>query len=76
MMMTENIPLDDDYKCYKVKPYKNSDQDPFGITISGKTKDYISAHNNFRRFIKKGKSYNIQLKNDEKMSGPKGAFKF
>ena len=42
-------------KIYKVNPYLNSNKDPFGLTIKGKTKAYISAHTNVQKDIMKGK---------------------
>ena len=38
----------DEYKIYKEKPYKNSNGDPFGVTIKLRVKDYIQAHNKVR----------------------------
>ena len=32
------------YKVYTEKTYFNSNKDPFGITLNGKTKTYIKAH--------------------------------
>ena len=32
------------YKVYKEKTYFNSNKDPFGITLNGRTKAYIKAH--------------------------------
>ena len=29
-----------DYKIYKVKPYSNSEKQPFGLTIKGKSKQF------------------------------------
>ena len=46
-----------DYKAYKIKPYLNSDKEPFGLTINGKTKEYIDAHENLKQLLKKGKEY-------------------
>ena len=49
-----------EYKVYKEKPYLNSDREPFGLTINGKTKEYIHAHETFRSLIKKGKLYMVE----------------
>ena len=49
-------------KVYKEKPYKNSNGDPFGVTLNGKTKDYIQAHNKLRELLKKGKMFNVHYK--------------
>ena len=40
---------------YKVAPYLNSNKDPFGLTIKGRTKAYISAHKNVQKDVIKGK---------------------
>ena len=48
-----------EYKVYKEKPYLNSDRDPLGITINGKSKEYIHAHDSIKKLIKKGKQYSI-----------------
>ena len=50
-----------DYKVYKIKPYLNSDKEPFGLTINGKAKQYIHAHQTLKELMKKGK----QLKGEE-----------
>ena len=52
----------DEYKIYKEKPYKNSNGDPFGVTINGRAKDYIQAHNKVRELWKKGKIYTLEYK--------------
>ena len=49
-----------EYKVYKVKPYLNSDRQPFGLTLNGKSKEYIQAHKSFKELIKKGKQYTVQ----------------
>ena len=51
------------YKVYKEKPYLNSDRDPFGVTLNGKTKEYILAHETLKGLIKKGKQYSIEQSN-------------
>ena len=48
-----------EYKVYKEKPYLNSDRQPFGLTINGKTKEYIHAHEQVKNMMKKGKEYKI-----------------
>ena len=48
-----------DYKVYKVKPYLNSDKDPFGLTINGKNKEYIHAHETLKQLMIKGKQYKV-----------------
>ena len=37
----------------------NSDRDPFGITINGKTKEYLHAHDSIKGIIKKGKQFSV-----------------
>ena len=49
-----------EYKVYKEKPYLNSDRNPFGVTLNGKTKEYIVAHEEIKGLIKKGKQYIIE----------------
>ena len=44
-----------EYKVYKEKPYLNSDRDPLGISLNGKTKEYIHAHESLKNVLKKGK---------------------
>ena len=46
-----------DYKVYKIKPYLNSDKEPFGLTINGKAKEYIHAHQTIKELLKKGKQF-------------------
>ena len=57
-----SIKVENDYKCYKVKSYNNSEGDPFGVTLNGKTKDYIESHNKFREKIKKGSNYTVECR--------------
>ena len=33
-----------EYKTYTIKPFKNSDGEYFGLTIKGRTKEYLNAH--------------------------------
>ena len=49
-----------EFKAYKEKPYLNSDKEPFGLTINGKSKEYIKAHEAFKGMVKKGKKYNVE----------------
>ena len=51
------------YKVYKEKPYLNSDRDPLGISINGKSKEYIHAHDNIKGLIKNGKQYSVDMTN-------------
>ena len=46
-----------EYKVYKVKPYLNSDKDPFGLTINGKSKEYVHAHQTIKGLLKKAKQF-------------------
>ena len=49
-----------EYKVYKEKPYLNSDREPFGVTLNGKTKEYILAHGAIKELMKKGKIYPVR----------------
>ena len=49
-----------EYKVYKEKPYLNSDREPFGLTLNGKTKEYVNAHENLKSMIKKGKQIKVE----------------
>ena len=48
-----------EYKVYKEKPYLNSDRDPLGISLNGKSKEYIHAHGEVKNILKKGKQYSL-----------------
>ena len=50
-----NVPRGEELKVYKEKPYLNSNKKPFGLTIKGKTKEYIDAHEYIKGLIVKGK---------------------
>ena len=50
---------EDEFKVYKEKPYTNSNKEPFGITISSKSKAFITAHQNVKKMLRKGKVYQI-----------------
>ena len=52
-----------EYKVYKEKPYLNSDRDPLGVSLNGKTKEYIHAHESIKNILKKGKQYFFDLGN-------------
>ena len=59
-MMDVDVESDtNEYKVYKEKPYLNSDREPFGLTINGKSKEYIHAHEGVKNMMKKGKQYTI-----------------
>ena len=45
----------DIHKAYKEKPYLNSNKQPFGHTLKGKTKEYIDAHIKIKGLLIKGK---------------------
>ena len=49
-----------EYKVYKEKPYLNSAREPFGLTINGKTKEYLTAHETIKSLMKKGKTYLLE----------------
>ena len=57
MNKEDNVKEVVEYRVYKEKPYMNSDRDPFGITINGKTKEYLHAHDSIKGIIKKGKQF-------------------
>ena len=42
-------------KAYKEKPYLNSNKEPFGLTLKGKSKEYINAHVGVKALLIKGK---------------------
>ena len=44
-------------KAYTVNEYNNSDGDPLGISLNGKTRIYIDAHEALKNKIKKGSQY-------------------
>ena len=48
-----------EYKVYKEKPYLNSDKNPLGVSINGKSKEYVCAHQEIKNLLKKGKKYVI-----------------
>ena len=54
---------DVEYKVYKEKPYLNSDRDPLGISLNGKSKEYIHAHESIKKVLKKGKQYSFDKGN-------------
>ena len=51
----ENSKKEEVFRVYKENPYFNSNKEPFGITLKGKTKEYVSAHENFKALIITGK---------------------
>ena len=69
----DNLP---EIKIYKEKPYKNSNGDPFGVTLNGRVNDFIQAHTKFRDSIKKGKTYEVEYSLDGKSQLKKGKIKF
>ena len=46
-----NVDVDTSNKVYKEKTYFNSNKDPFGITLNGRTKAYIKAHEKVRDIL-------------------------
>ena len=50
----------DEYKGYKEESYYNSNKEPFGITLKGKTKAFITAHANVKKMLKKQSAYQIK----------------
>ena len=49
----------EEIRVYKEKPYFNSDKQPFGLTLKGRSKDYIKAHEAFKELVIKNKKYNV-----------------
>ena len=66
----------DEYKFYKEKPYENSSGNPFGISINGRVKEYLQAHNNVREMMIKGRTYNVEYKLSKKENIFTGKIKF
>ena len=58
----------DEYKGYKEESYYNSNKEPFGITLKGKTKAFITAHANVKKMLKKQSAFQIK-KNTLSMMG-------
>ena len=48
--------MSESFKVYKEKPYLNSNGEPFGLTLNGKTKDYVAAHEHVKGLVIKGKA--------------------
>ena len=46
-----------EYKPYTVNEYDNSDGEPLGISLNGKSKIYVEAHEALKNKIKKGLKY-------------------
>ena len=46
-----------EYKPYTVNEYNNSDGDPLGISLNGKSQIYIDAHEALKKKIRKGSKY-------------------
>ena len=46
---------DENVKVYQEKSYCNSNKEPFGVTLKGKSKDYVSAHEKFKGTLIKNK---------------------
>ena len=53
--MKINTLQDGDSKVYKENPDFNSNKEPFGLTIKGKTRDYVAAHENIKEMMIKNK---------------------
>ena len=55
-----------EYRVYKEKPYLNSAKEPFGLTINGKNKEYIKAHEIIWDLVKKRENlYSRQRENED-----------
>ena len=48
-----------EYKPYREKVFSNSDDLPFGLTLKGKARSFVLAHETLRNVIIKGKSLKI-----------------
>ena len=67
---------DDDevFKVYKEKPYLNSNGEPFGLKLNGKTKEYVDAHQNVKGLLipslnkKKGATIELRKMSDVEYS--------
>ena len=55
--------LEDKICQYKVKTYNNSDNELMGLTIKGKSKDFLRSHGELKQIIREGK--NLFLKNEK-----------
>ena len=62
MIKAEDDFVDDigEYKVYNEKVYNNSDREPLGVSINGKTKEYLGAHEAIRNMMKLGRKYIIK----------------
>ena len=58
---TDDVPKDEVVKVYKEKPYFNSNKQPFGITVNGKSREYVAAHESVKALIVKGKVITTSL---------------
>ena len=65
----------DDHKVYKEKLYNNSNGDPLGVCLNGKSKDYLQAHVKLRDLLKKGKIFDTAYRLDEDRLWKKGQIK-
>ena len=68
--------MTDEFKVYKEKPYPNSNGEPFGVTLNGRTKEYIQAHHQFRDLIKKGSELEVDYRIDPRQQQKRGKLKF
>ena len=48
------------YSMFYEKPYTNSDQQRFGVTLRGKGKEFVNAHGTFKDLLIKGKEYDFE----------------
>ena len=53
-------------KTYKLNHFKNSDGESFGMTIKGKSKDYIMSHGKIKDLLTKGREYSLSYKDKNK----------
>ena len=50
-----------EYKVYREKKYLNSNKEPFGITIKGKSKEYLTAHGTLKGILVKKRVFETKL---------------
>ena len=56
---SNNFEGEEDYKPYKIKTYPKDEKDPTGVTINCNTHEYLRAHEQIRKLIKKAKQYSV-----------------
>ena len=56
---SNSFEVEEDYKPYKIKTYPKDETDPTGVTINCNTKEYLHAHEQLRKLIKKANQYSV-----------------